>query len=649
MVIPYYARAATLSILIGVFLTISWLSSRDTSSILLQSNGDDSVQSALHHLSSTSLVQRAAADCAADSKCIPTVDELVNRAAAACASDPACVCDWAKYPKKCFLSEVSRHKQLTHDAKELVAALRTREQAKALKLEKLKSHNSKFQSLLSKGRHDLAASSFGKAKKDLVQAEVQHRLTERFSNGRLDLHVPIDQTKELEVFAKAIVQKERSQRPKSTEVSSTVQNELGSLSNQIHSLMKKVAEGRVQHRDGVAHTRQESPADSTAAEIRALTEDVAKLTGKVSDLQHGIRLRPKRGRTEQLSDQTSDQSSPERGAVDRDRTVAINHQRTALAEALKRGRRAVERGEPAKAKTALMEVQYYRSALSRLEGRRDPCPACDSLQQETKSLSSDLDAPAKTTSLVDVSAAGHQSATALERAFDGFLSAGDRALVQGRLRAARAALRHAKGRFAELEATRLPGADGVIKHEMRDALRALSSNIATRAATPAVEPSAAPDVRVAAADRLRGVRGRRHSEARRHADDWSSDSSDADADAAAPHRATAAPSRRRSPAVARVRAPAGADVARRGRDRAAAAGRGNSDGRHRGGGRSAEAETPGASRLLRRMLARPGYYTPQTLRVATEGLRTATLRADGALEALDPAALSRIRKHFQTS
>jgi hypothetical protein len=360
---------------------------------------------------------------------------------------------------------------------------------------------------------------------------------------------------------------------------------------------------------------------------------VAKLTGKVSDLQHGIRLRPKRGRTEQLSDETPDQSSPERGAVERDRTIAINHQRTALAEALKRGSRAVERGDPAKAKTALMEVEYYRSALSRLEGRPDPCPACDSLKQETDSLSSDLNAPAKTTSLVDVSASGHPSATALERAFDGFLSAGDRALVQGRLRAARAALRRAKGRFAELEATRLPGADGIIKHEMRDALRALSSNIAARAATPAVEPSAASDVRAAAADRLRGSRGLRH-----HADDWSSDSSDADADA--PNRAVALHRR-----VARVRAPAAAENARRERERA---GR-SEEGRRRSGGRSAEAETPGASRLLQRMLARPGFFTPKTLRLATEGLRTATLRADGALEAMDPTALSRIRQHFQTS
>jgi hypothetical protein len=610
--------------LLGAVLTVYLLSnSKSTqSNVLLDSHSSDSDESsALNHLSSSSLVQKAAAECAADSKCIPTVDELVNRAASACASDPGCVCDWAKYPKKCFLSEVSRHKQLTQDAKELVAALKAREQAKALEIRKIKSHNSQFESLLAKGHQALEDSKFGSAKNDLIQAEVQHRLSERYSKGRLDLHIPLEQTKELESFAREIVQKEREhQQVKS---SRPVEKQLGALSNQIQLLMRKVADRGGRGRD--ERRTEDRGSDSTAEQIRALTEDVAALTGKVSELQHGIRLRLNRGRTQQLSEDTVSSGSEKQSAVEHDRSIAAAHQRTALAHALRRGRQAIDMGDPAKAKTALMEVEYYRRALSRLEGRTEPCPACDSLKQQTQALSTELTAPAKTTQLADESTGSGRSATALERAFDGSLS-GDRALVQGRIRAAREALSRAKGRFAELEAMRLPGADGVIKHEMRDALRALSSNIAARADAPAVDPvhpAAADDEPMAAA---------RSPPLRRQSDDGLSD-------------AAVAPRRHRASEDGPAATPARAAGVHRGRahDRAssrhppAAAERAVDDG---------EAPVPGSSRLLKRLLKRPGFYTPETLRVATEGLRTATIQADGALRAVDPAALRRIRRHF---
>ena len=623
------ADARTLSVLslLGSVLIVGWFISEGNKANFLLGTTDsgDSVRSALHHLSSTSLVQRAAADCAADSKCIPTVDELVNRAAAACASDPGCVCDWAKYPKKCFLSEVARHKQLTHDAKELVSALRAREEAKALQIEKIKAHNSKFESLLEQGHEDLQELKFGSAKNDLIQAEVQHRLSERYSDGHLDLHIPLDQTKELEAFAREIVRKEREHKAEKNQVSAPVQNALSSLSSQIQLLMKKVANrgGRGRDRNQEDH---DTP-DSTAAQIRELTEAVAKLTGKVNDLQHGIRLRLKRGRTQQLSDdETFSSSSGHEGPVEHDRYIAEQHQRIALANALRRGRSAIDRGDPAKAKTALLEVEYYRRALSRLQGRTEPCPACDSLKQETGALSSELSAPATTTQLADEPAGHKRSATSLERAFDKYLSAGDRALVQGRIKAARAALHRAKGRFAELEAMRLPGADGVIKHEMRDALRALTSNIASRADAPSVDPVKDSAVTSPASAPERSTR-------RQHDSIAGSDD--------------AVVTRRRHHALRTGPVPISRASVTARRGRAAASG---GDDREHGHGRVAkEKETPGASRLLRRLLARPGYYTPQTLRVATEGLKTATLRADGELQALDPSALRRIRRHFDTS
>ena len=173
---------------------------------------------------------------------------------------------------------------------------------------------------------------------------------------------------------------------------------------------------------------------------------------------------------------------------------------------------------------------------------------------------------------------------------------------------------------------RLPGADGVIKHEMRDALRALTSNIASRADAPSVDPVKDSAVTSPASAPERSTR-------RQHDSIAGSDD--------------AVVTRRRHHALRTGPVPISraSVTARRGR----AVASGGDDHEHGHGRVAKEKETPGASRLLRRLLARPGYYTPQTLRVATEGLKTATLRADGELQAFDPSALRRIRRHFDTS
>ena len=138
------------------------------------------IHKALHHLSSTALVQRAASECADDSKCVPSVNELVKRAASACAKDPACVCDWGRYPKQCFLSEVQRHEQLVRAAKRLEDSIHqdaVATHARHKEVSTLEDDDKKLKETISHGREALAARNFEGAKTALAKAEFLHQLT----------------------------------------------------------------------------------------------------------------------------------------------------------------------------------------------------------------------------------------------------------------------------------------------------------------------------------------------------------------------------------------------------------------------------------------------------------------------------------------
>lgn len=138
------------------------------------------IHKALHHLSSTALVQRAASECANDSKCVPSVNELVKRAASACAKDPACVCDWGRYPKQCFLSEVQRHEQLVRAAKRLEESIHqdaVATHARHKEVSSLEHDDKKLKDTISHGREALAARNFEGAKTALAKAEFLHQIT----------------------------------------------------------------------------------------------------------------------------------------------------------------------------------------------------------------------------------------------------------------------------------------------------------------------------------------------------------------------------------------------------------------------------------------------------------------------------------------
>ena len=130
------------------------------------------IGSAMQHLSSSALVQHAAAACARDVKCVPSVDELVKRAAAACSRDPSCVCDWGKFPKQCFLSEVQRHKQLERSAKALVHQISQRaatDHAKKAALTRLEHEDESFETVLKGGRKAVGAGDFEAGNESMKQ------------------------------------------------------------------------------------------------------------------------------------------------------------------------------------------------------------------------------------------------------------------------------------------------------------------------------------------------------------------------------------------------------------------------------------------------------------------------------------------------
>eukprot|EP00961_Rhodomonas_salina_P134455 1808662-Rhodomonas_salina.1 len=169
----------------------------------------EEVHKALHHLSSTALVQKAAAECASDSKCVPSVDELVKRAASACAKDAACVCDWGRYPKQCFLSEVQRHEQLMKAARALEQRLHAREEdhiETKTTIQKLEGDDKEFAAVLGSGQRALAGGDVETAKHALAHAEFLHEAM--VHAGGANTPAEERQEEELKRFAKDVVERE---------------------------------------------------------------------------------------------------------------------------------------------------------------------------------------------------------------------------------------------------------------------------------------------------------------------------------------------------------------------------------------------------------------------------------------------------------
>ena len=301
------------------------------------------MHSAMSHLSSSSLVQRAATECANEAKCVPTVDELVKRAAAACSTDPSCVCDWGKYPRQCFLSEVQRHKQLEKDAKTLVRQINERaatDKVKKVVVSELEHEEESFQEVLQTGRNAVGSGDYGAAKAALAKAEYLHEVAVRKTG---DANGPImeEQERALKSFAREVVEAEAQQAQHSSSARrqssaqlrrhgthdaqrrgthftcfngtkvqtltqkalvgreaglSVIEQQIKSLSSNVEHLMHKV--GSMEEKNkmkqqmteaGVLHASSSSSSSNPKTEVENLVKEIGMLTGKLGT---GVNLLP---------------------------------------------------------------------------------------------------------------------------------------------------------------------------------------------------------------------------------------------------------------------------------------------------------------------------------------------------------------------
>ena len=299
------------------------------------------MHSAMSHLSSSSLVQRAATECANEAKCVPTVDELVKRAAAACSTDPSCVCDWGKYPRQCFLSEVQRHKQLEKDAKTLVRQINERaatDKVKKVVVSELEHEEESFQEVLQTGRNAVGSGDYGAAKSALAKAEYLHEVAVRKTG---DANGPImeEQERALKSFAREVVEAEaqhsqhsssarrqssqqhgtrNAQQRRGTHFTcftgkkvqtltqkalagreaglSVIEQQIKSLSSNVEHLMHKV--GSMEEKNkmkqqmteaGVLHASSSSSSSNPKTEVENLVKEIGMLTGKLGT---GVNLLP---------------------------------------------------------------------------------------------------------------------------------------------------------------------------------------------------------------------------------------------------------------------------------------------------------------------------------------------------------------------
>ena len=390
------------------------------------------IHKALHHLSSSALVQRAASECAKDAKCVPSVNELVKRAASACAKDPACVCDWGRYPKQCFLSEVQRHEGLVRAAKKLEASIHqdvVASHERHQELSTLESDDKKLKETLAHGREALAARNFEGAKTALAKAEYLHQLTVCLATlatpltfdasrnayrpsgfrsrgiaqvreaGNTKGPVQKRQEEELKRFARDVVQVEAHSKGEDDHSAARaeavqkgkakVEKQIAQLTKNMGLLMKTV--GNIEKKSsggggsGDAHSAHSAHsqgylAGNPADEMRMLAKEIGVLTGKVGQLQamHSRRASAGRGRHEGFTQPRSSDSQ----RVSAVRASSLSHQETTFSQAIVDGERAAERGDTVAAKTALSEARYYHSEIVRLRGGSpsESCRPCEALE-----------------------------------------------------------------------------------------------------------------------------------------------------------------------------------------------------------------------------------------------------------------------------
>ena len=468
------------------------------------------MRSAMSHLSSSSLVQRAAAACAREANCVPTVNELVKRAAAACSKDPSCVCDWGKHPKQCFLSEVQRHKQLKKDAKALVRQLNARaatDKVKKVVVSELEHEEESFEEVLQDGRKALGAGDFEQGKSDLAKAEYLHELAVRKTG---DATGPVIERQErlLKSFAREIVEAEaehsarnrargrrdddarpgKGQRGRSAGIS-VVEQQIKALSSNVEKLMHKV--GTMEQKNEMKRQMAEAgvypgASSNPKTQVKNLVKEIAILTGKLGDVEHpyGKGAAAPGGRKGQR---------PESPAEARFGAEALAHEESQFAEAIARGERAAFKGKTDEAHMALQEARYYHSEIVRLKGepRAAPCLPCQQLERSVLRVKRNQDgAPSekkgREQQLVQVDGSEaqvirqdnsvravdfqHKSTAAIESDFDAALSQGERARIKGNREVAEKQEDIAQSALLALDRRRLPHGDKLVKHEMSDAL-----------------------------------------------------------------------------------------------------------------------------------------------------------------------------------
>eukprot|EP00960_Hanusia_phi_P040255 754334-Hanusia_phi.AAC.4 len=306
----------------------------------------------------------AAAECASDPKCIPSVDELVKRAAASCATDASCVCDWGQHPKQCFLSEVQRHHELVRYAKQLEERLKAQSAIEKKKeaIESLvKAGDDGFTAVIHEGRQYVGSKNFEAAKHELAKAEYLHELTVRRTK---DTNGPVmtREEEELRRFAREIVEAEAEDRERERRSGERCTFLLILAScDKLYQGMTMPGERRIaakspdvsvncMRRDRARQpqlptteqvgtlsqkkemeTIQKRSSDSPRSEILALTKDIAVLTGKVGELEHSkLATHP----------QAAVQFKGVDPAIEHTRTSMLVRQESLFAQSIAKGERA---------------------------------------------------------------------------------------------------------------------------------------------------------------------------------------------------------------------------------------------------------------------------------------------------------------------
>jgi len=467
------------------------------------------MSSAMSHLSSSSLVQRAAADCAQEAKCVPTVNELVKRAAAACSKDPSCVCDWGKYPQKCFLSEVQRHKQLKKDAKALVQQINARaatDKVKQTVVSELEHEEESFEEVLQDGRKALGTGDFEEGKSALAKAEYLHEVASRKTG---DSTGPVMERQErlLKSFAREIVEAEaehsarhrargrrddarsgHGRRGRSAGLS-VVEQQIKALSGNVEKLMHKVGtmEQKNVMKKQMAEAGVYTGGSNPRAQVKNLVKEIAVLTGKLGDVEHP------QGDAASAAGARKGQR-PESPAEARFGAEALAHEESQFTEAIARGERAAFKGKSDEAHMALQEARYYHSEIVRLKGepRAAPCRPCEELERSMLRVKRNQAAAGlkgREQQLVQVDGSRPQvmrqqgskfereSTAAIESDFDAALSQGERARIKGDRQVAEKQEDVAQTALDALDQRRLPHGDKLVKREMSDALHSFERGV----------------------------------------------------------------------------------------------------------------------------------------------------------------------------